>query len=178
MCPGPRPSRPHRFGARPGRPRSRGEGAAVGEQVFQHTLPNGLVLLAERMEHVRSAAMNFLVPAGSAFDPPGKLGLATVLADLITRGAGDRDSRELSLALDNLGIDRDESVGTLHMRFWGGTLARNLPAALDIYADILRRPHLPEEEIEAVQALALQDLQGLEDEPRHKVMIELRRLHY
>jgi predicted Zn-dependent peptidase len=29
-----------------------------------------------------------------------------------------------------------------------------------------------------VQALALQDLQGLEDEPRHKVMIELRRLHY
>jgi len=36
----------------------------------------------------------------------------------------------------------------------------------------------PEEEIEPVQALALQDLQGLEDEPRHKVMIELCRLHY
>ncbi len=70
------------------------------------------------------------------------------------------------------------SVGTLHMRFWGATLARNLPAALDLYADIIRRPHLPEDEIEPVKALALQDLQGLEDEPRQKVMIELRRLHY
>jgi predicted Zn-dependent peptidase len=150
----------------------------VGEQVYQHTLPNGLVLLAERMEHVRSAAMNFLVPAGSAFDPPGKLGVATVLAALITRGAGSRDSRELTLALDNLGVDRDESVGAINMRFWGSTLARNLPAALDLYADILRRPHLPEDELEPVQALALQDIQSLEDAPQQKVMVELRRRYY
>jgi predicted Zn-dependent peptidase len=82
------------------------------------------------------------------------------------------------LALDNLGLDRDESVGSLHTRFWGATLARNLPAALEIYADILRRPHLPESEMDAVKALALQDLQGLEDEPRQKLLIELRRRHY
>ena len=152
--------------------------AAVGQQVYQHVLPNGLVLLAERMDHVRSAAMNFLVPAGCAFDPPGRLGTATVLADLITRGAGDRDSRQLSLALDNLGLDRDESVGALNMRFWGSTLARNLPAGLEVYADILRRPRLPEEELEPVQALALQDIQGLEDSPQQKVMVELRRRYY
>jgi predicted Zn-dependent peptidase len=150
----------------------------VPQEVYQHTFDNGLTLLAERMEHVRSAALNFLVPAGCAYDPQQNRGIGSVLSELITRGAGERGSRELSLALDNLGVDRDESVGTLHMRFWGATLARNLPAALDIYADILRRPHLPEDEIEPVQALALQDLKGLEDEPRHKVMIELRRLHY
>jgi len=37
---------------------------------------------------------------------------------------------------------------------------------------------LPAEEMEPVQALALQDLQGLEDEPRQKLLIELRRRHY
>jgi predicted Zn-dependent peptidase len=150
----------------------------VPQEVYHHTFPNGLTLLAERMEHVRSAALNFLVPAGCVYDPPEHPGIASVLSDLITRGAGQRDSRELSLALDNLGLDRDESVGSLHTRFWGATLARNLPAALDIYADILRRPHLPADEIEAVQALALQDLQSLEDEPRQKLLIELRRRHY
>lgn len=148
------------------------------QAVHHHTLSNGMILLAERMPHVRSAALNFLVPAGCAYDPPEYLGMASVLSDLITRGAGARDSRELTLALDNLGLDRDESVGTLHSRFWGATLARNLPAALEIYADILRRPHLPAQEMDAVKALAFQDLQGLEDEPRQKVLIELRRHLY
>jgi predicted Zn-dependent peptidase len=150
----------------------------MSQEVYQHMLANGMTLLAERMEHVGSAALNFLVPAGCAYDPQGHLGIASVLADLITRGAGSRDSRQLSLALDNLGLDRDESVGTIHVRFWGATLARNLPAALELYADILQRPHLPDEEVDPVRALALQDLQSLEDEPRQKVLIELRKRHY
>src|SRR5437762_5507427 len=103
------------------------------QEIFHETFANGLTLLAERMDHVRSAALNSLVPAGCAYDPPQQRGIASVLADMITRGAGNRDSRELSLALDNLGLDRDESVGSIHTRFWGATLARNLPAALEIY---------------------------------------------
>jgi predicted Zn-dependent peptidase len=150
----------------------------VPQDVYQHSFPNGLTLLAERMNHVRSAALNFLIPAGCVYDPPNQLGLGAMLADLITRGAGDRDSRELTLALDNLGLDRSESVGSLHTRFYGATLARNLPAALEVYADIIRRPHLPEDEMDAIRSLALQDLQGLEDEPRQKVLIELRKRHH
>jgi ribosomal protein S18 acetylase RimI-like enzyme len=150
----------------------------VPQPVYQHTFPNGLTLLAERMDHVRSAALNFMIPAGCVYDPPGSLGIASVLADLISRGAGERDSRDLTLALDNLGLDRDESVSSMHTRFWAATVARNIPAALEIYADILLRPHLPEDEIEAVQMLALQDLQNLEDEPRQKVLIELKARHY
>jgi predicted Zn-dependent peptidase len=150
---------------------------SVLQNVRQQTFPNGLTLLAERMEHVRSAALNFLVPAGCAWDPPEQLGIGAILTDLMTRGAGPRDSRELALALDNLGVDRSESVGNVHARFWGATLASNLPAALGIYADVLRRPHLPEEELDPVKALALQDLRGLEDEPRSKVLAELRKHH-
>ena len=148
------------------------------QDVFQHTFDNGLTLLAERLEHVRSAALNFLIPAGCAYDPPGQLGIAAVLADMSTRGAGQYDSRALTLALDNLGVDRSESVGTMHTRYWGATVASNLPAALELYADILRRPHFPDDEIDAVKSLALQDLRSLEDEPRSKVLVELRKHHY
>src|SRR5262249_12055875 len=146
------------------------ERCAVAQEVYQHTFANGLTLLAERMEHVRSAALNVLVPAGCAYDPAGRLGVGGVLAELITRGAGQRDSRALTEDLDNLGVDRDESVGTLHLRFYGATLARNLAAALEIYADILRRPHLPADELEPARSLALQDIQALEDEPKQKVL--------
>ena len=66
------------------------------QDVYHHTFPNGLTLLAERMTHVRSAAMSFLIPAGCIHDSPEHLGVASVLTDLIVRGAGKRDSRELS----------------------------------------------------------------------------------
>jgi predicted Zn-dependent peptidase len=147
----------------------------VAQQIYQQTFANGLTLLLERMDHVRSAAVNFLVPAGCVYDPPERLGLVSILSELVTRGAGDRDSRALSLAMDSLGLDHSESVGQLHLRFWGSTLARSIPAALEIYADILRRPHFPADDLGAVKALALQDLQSLEDEPRAKVMVEMRR---
>jgi len=151
---------------------------AVAETIFQHTFANGLTLLAERMEHVRSAALNFLVPAGCVHDQPEQAGIAAVVADMITRGAGDYDSEQLSLALDNLGVDRSESVGVRHMRFWGATVATNIHAALDLYADILLRPHFPDEELEAARALGLQDLRSLEDEPRSRCLVSLRKQHY
>jgi predicted Zn-dependent peptidase len=148
------------------------------QQVYTHTFANGLTLLAERMPHVRSAALSFLAPAGCVYDPVDQLGMGSLLSEMIRRGAGERDSRELSLALDNLGLDRDESVGQMHLRFWGATLASNLAPALEIYADILRRPHLPKEELDAVKALALQDLQALDDDPKALVMVELRRRYW
>jgi predicted Zn-dependent peptidase len=146
-------------------------------RVRHHVFPNGLVLLAEPMTYVRTAAFNFLVPAGHAYDDASALGTSNLLAGLITRGAGSRDNRELMLALDGLGLDRSESVGVLHMRFWGSTLARNLIPALELYSDIVLRPHLPEAELEPVQALALQDIESLEDDPKGKTLLELRRRH-
>jgi predicted Zn-dependent peptidase len=148
------------------------------QDIYSHSFPNGMTLLAERMPHVRSAAFNILVPAGSVNDPKECYGLSSILSDMVTRGAGNRDSRGLSEALDGLGVDRSESTGTINMHFSGVTLARNLHDTLTIYADILRRPHLPEEELEAAQALSIQDLQGLEDDPQARVMVELSRRHY
>src|SRR5437899_1776982 len=96
-------------------------GFQVPQDVRHHVYANGLTLLVERMDHVRTAALNLLVPSGCAYDPPEHPGLTSILADLITRGAGERDSRQLSLAMDNLGLDRDESVGIMHVRFWAAT---------------------------------------------------------
>lgn len=150
----------------------------MAELIEQYTFANGLTLLAEHMPQVRSVSMNLSLRAGAGHDPEDRLGLATVLSELVIRGAGERDFQQLQLALDNLGFDYDSGVGPQTVRFSGSTLARNLPAVLPIYADILRRPHLPEEELPAVQSLALQELNGLEDEPRALTLIELRKRTY
>lgn len=148
------------------------------QQLFQHTFPNGLTLLAERMDHVRSASLVFMLPAGYVNEPADRLGLAGVFAEMLTRGAGNRDSKELSLALDNLGADRNESVGAFNVTLSAGTLARNLPRVLPLYADLVRRPWLSDEELAPAQELSLQDLQGLEDSPSDLCLLDLKRRYY
>ncbi len=151
---------------------------AAATVVTQHTYPNGLVLVAETMPGVQSAAFTLLLPAGSAYEPEGTGGAASMLSEWITRGAGDRDSREVLSALDNLGVSHGESAQNLHTSIAAATLGRNLIPALEIFADVVLRPHLDDEEVEPIRALALQTLRSLEDDPGTKVIYELRKRHF
>jgi predicted Zn-dependent peptidase len=94
------------------------------------------------------------------------------------RGCGSRDSRQFVNDLDNLGVERGESVSAVHASFGGATLADNLFAALEIYADLLRRPHLPADKLDACRQVVLQEVFAVEDDPSHKAMQELRRHHF
>ncbi len=148
------------------------------ERFLVETLPSGLTLLGEKMAGVQSAGMTLLTPAGGASDPLGASGSATVLSDLVLRGAGSRNSRELTDYLDSLGLQRSSSVGTHHTRFGCAALARRVIEALPTYADILRRPHLPADGFEAARDLSLQSIAGIQDDPRHTVLIRLREAHF
>ncbi|MCU0704371.1 MAG: insulinase family protein [Fimbriiglobus sp.] len=148
------------------------------QQLFQHTFPNGLTLLGEQMEHVRSASMNLMIPAGYAYEPADKLGLCGIFADVLTRGAGEYDSKQLAAAFDNLGADHSESAGTFNVVFSAGTLARNLPSVLRLYADVVLRPWLPDDEVEPARDISLQELKGLDDSPPDLCFLELKRRFY
>jgi predicted Zn-dependent peptidase len=146
--------------------------------IHSHTYANGLVLLGEPNPSLESAAFSLLVPAGIAHEPDDRAGLTGFTCEMVMRGAGTRDSRKLVDDLDNLGVERGESVSDAHTSFSGATLARNLLPALEIYADIVRRPLLPADQIEAGRLLMQQELRAIEDEPSQKVMQQLRRHHY
>lgn len=148
------------------------------QTILSHTFDNGMVLLAEPMQSVESAAFTFRVPAGTAFEPAGRGGLAGLTCELVLRGAGPRDNRQFVNDLDNLGVERGEGVGDAHLNFRGATLSKNILPTLEIYADVLRRPHLPADQLEPSRLAALQELAAVEDEPGQKVMLELRRRHF
>jgi predicted Zn-dependent peptidase len=150
----------------------------LAERYFQHTFPNGLTLLAERMPAMQSAAMTLLFCAGAASDPVDRSGSATVLSDLVLRGAGDRDSRQLTEYLDSLGLQRSSSVGVHHSRIGCAAVAPKVMEGLAAHADIIRRPSLPEDGFESARDLAMQGLAGVDDEPRQKLMIKLREWHF
>jgi predicted Zn-dependent peptidase len=147
------------------------------QTIHSHVFPNGLVLVAEPMRSVESAAFTFLLPAGCVYDGDRE-GLAGFACDMTMRGAGKRDSRQLIDGLDQLGVERGESVSAAHTSYSGAMLASDLPRTLEIYADVLQRATLPDDQLESSRQVMLQELESVEDDPHHKVLVELRRLHY
>lgn len=148
------------------------------KKTFNHTFENGLTLLAEHMLHVRSATANIIVPAGYIYDPTNMPGISSVLSEMILRGAGKNSSKELSLAMDGIGLDRSCSAGTNHIRLWGATISRNLEKTIDFFADIILRPQLPKADVESVKMLAAQEIMAIEDDPKQKVLIALKKNHF
>ncbi len=146
--------------------------------ILSHVFPNGLALLAQPMPWLQSAAFSFLVPAGCVHEPAARQGLATFTREMTLRGAGPRDNRQFVLDLDNLGVEHHASVSSAWISYGGATLAENLSAALAIFADVLQRPRLPAEELDACRQNVLQGLWSVEDEPSAKVMIELCRRYF
>jgi predicted Zn-dependent peptidase len=130
------------------------------------------------MPAVRSAAYTILIPAGAIHDPPDALGTAAVIAEWISRGAGGRDSKALLSALDELGLTHGESAQTVHVSLSGATIGPALPRALEILADVVRRPALEDADFEPVRALLLQSLRSIEDDPATLAAIALRAQHY
>lgn len=146
-------------------------------EIYQHQLSNGLKLLAEPVGGSRSLAMTLLMPGGVAHEPAGRQGVATMLAELLIRGAGDLDARRHTEALDQLGIRRSTSADGVHLRISATMIGEKFSQALPLIADMAMRPQLPESGLEPTRALCLQTLDSIEDEPQQKVMQRLRMRH-
>ncbi len=141
-------------------------------------LPNGLTLLVEEIPHLESAAYDLLIPGGILTDQDGHEGACSVLAELSCRGAGNLDSKALSDAFDDAGIRHGEGAATDRFSYRGSLLADKLPLALSLVGQMVLDPALPEDEIESIQSLMLQDIRALEDSPARKAMMELGLRYY
>jgi len=150
----------------------------VTQTIHTHILTNGMVLLAEPMQSLQSAAFTMRLPAGTTYEPAERGGLAHLACDLVVRGSESLHGRAFVEALDRLGINRGEGVGPAHASLYGAALARNLGPALRLYADVVRHPELHPEQFESCRALALQEARGVEDDPAHMLYDALRERFY
>ena len=152
--------------------------STVSQKIHVHPLANGLTLVAEEMDWLESAAFALLLPAGCVHEEPSQSGLASLTCEMLQRGAGERDSRQFVSDLENLGADCSASVSVTHTTFGGSMPCESLPQVLQLYADVVRRPLLPEDQFEDAQLSCLQEVRAVEDDLQQRVMQELRRRYY
>jgi predicted Zn-dependent peptidase len=134
--------------------------------IQKQRLSNGVPVWIVEMHDVPVAQINLVVFSGTANDPPGKFGVASLTAAMLEEGAGSRSALEIADAVDYLGADlgasstSDLSALRLHV-----PVAR-LSDALPIMADVALRPTFPRDELERQRQQRLTSLlQGRDDPP-------------
>ena len=133
--------------------------------LFRSTASNGLVVLSETLPGVRSAAVGLWVRTASAHEPVGQMGISHLLEHMVFKGTERRGARELALALEERGGSLDAFTGRDTTSFQAHVLDRDLPLAVDVLTDLVRRPLLRQSDLDLERKVILEEISSVDDTP-------------
>ena len=124
----------------------------------EQTLPNGLrVIVIERRETPLVSAQ-LLVKNGGEADPVELAGLADMTASLLTKGTQTRDATKIAQEIESLGGSLDSGARWDSSFAQVGVMSTKVPQAMEILADVVRRPTFKSEEVERLRQQYLDSL--------------------
>jgi zinc protease len=117
----------------------------------EQTLPNGLrVIVIERHETPLISAQ-LLIKNGGEVDPPELAGLADMTANLLTKGTQSRDATKIAQEVESLGGSLDAGARWDASTATVGVMSSKIQQAMEILADVVRRPTFKSEEVERLR---------------------------
>jgi len=139
---------------------------AVGVKVpaYQRfVLPNGLTIVLMPKKDVPLIAFSGFVRGGALSDPADKPGVASMVADLLDRGAGKRSAAEFAEAVEGVGGSFSAAAGAESISFNGQFLARDRALMIELLSDALLRPHLDAEEFGKLRDREIEFIKSAKD---------------
>jgi predicted Zn-dependent peptidase len=127
--------------------------------------PSGLVVYSESLPGVRSAAVGVYVRTASAHERREQLGISHLLEHMVFKGTERRNARDLALALEVRGGSLDAYTGRDATSYQAHVLDADLPLAVDVLTDLVRRPLLRESDLEPERNVILEEINGVADTP-------------
>ena len=128
-------------------------------------LPNGLIVLTERMEHMRSVAMGVWIKSGSRCENPEANGISHFVEHMLFKGTRSRSAQQIAREMDSIGGNLDAFTGKETICFNVKSLADHVPIALDVLADLVLNPVFAAPDIERERDVIFEEIKMDEDNP-------------
>ncbi len=128
-------------------------------------LPNGLILLTERMEYMRSVAMGVWIKSGSRCEAAETNGISHFVEHMLFKGTRSRTAQHIAREMDSIGGNLDAFTGKETICFNVKSLAEHVPIALDVLADLVLNPVFDLPDIERERGVILEEIKIDEDNP-------------
>jgi predicted Zn-dependent peptidase len=133
------------------------------------TLSNGLLVLTERMPHLRSVSMGVWLRSGSRDETPETNGISHFLEHMVFKGTTTRSAHQFAREVDAIGGNLDAYTSKENICFSIKVLDSNVPLALDLLSDLVLHPTLTAEDISREQGVILEEIKMDEDNPDYLV---------
>ena len=143
--------------------------ASPTRNIRKTTLANGMMVLTEQMSHMRSVSMGVWVGTGSRDEQAAENGLSHFVEHMVFKGTTSRSAKQIARETDAIGGNLDAFTGKETVCFNIKVLDTNVPAAMDILADLVLNPTFTPDDIQREQQVVLEEIKMDEDNPDYLV---------
>jgi len=133
--------------------------------IRQTVLPNGIRLIYERMEHVRSVSMGVWVDTGSVRETPDTAGASHLIEHMVFKGTERRSAEQIAVEMDAVGGNINAFTSKESTCFYAKVLDEHLDLASDVLSDIAFHSVFDPEELKKEQGVVLEEILMNEDSP-------------
>jgi len=128
-------------------------------------LPNGLIVLTERMEHLHSVAMGVWIRSGSRCESADVNGISHFVEHMLFKGTRSRSAQNIAREMDSIGGNLDAFTSKETICFNVKSLSDHVPIALDVLTDMVLNPTFAVPDIERERGVILEEIKIDEDNP-------------
>lgn len=131
----------------------------------KHVLPNGVRIVTEEIEHVRSAAIGIWVGTGSRKETEGYEGISHFIEHMLFKGTNNRSARQLAESLENVGGQINAFTTKEMTCFYAKVLDEDLSLAIDVLSDMFFNSLYDPQEIEKEKNVVIEEIKMYQDTP-------------
>lgn len=152
--------------------------ARTGLSTAREVLENGIRVVVREDRSVPVVAVQAGFLAGVRAEPADKGGLSTITAELLTKGTRERGAREIAEAVENIAADLSGFSGRNSLGLRAKFMRKDLEQGFRLFAESLRGPTFPEEELEKKRTEILGRLSLQKDDMTRSVFLLFLARHY
>src|SRR2546429_3677036 len=105
--------------------------------IRREVLPNGLTVITEQMQHIRSASIGIWIKTGSRDEDPQWNGISYFIEHMVFKATRNRTAEQIARQVDSIGANMDAFTAKACICFHVKDLDEHLSDAVDVLSDLV-----------------------------------------
>ncbi len=135
------------------------------DTVQKSTLNNGLRIVTEHIESVKSISVGIWVKTGSRNETKEQAGVTHFLEHMLFKGTEKRSAFDIALSLEAVGGYLNAFTSSEYTCYYARCVDDQIDLALDVLSDMVLNPSFPEEEVEKEKKVVIEEMKMYRDSP-------------